>query len=84
MALKYRVYTRIVTESFSINKFAVLLLCVSLFISFCMFRFHMQKIINIEIQNNRTVHLLVLKVFVNILTMHGTSNITVDTDILDK
>ena len=30
------------------------------------------------------MYLLVLKEFVNKLTMHAVSNITVDTDILDK
>ena len=84
MAFKYGGYTRIFTESSSTNKFTVLLLCVSLIISFYMSWLNMKFLIRIELQNSRIVHLLVPKVFVNKLTMQGMSNITVDMDIFDK
>jgi hypothetical protein len=60
------------------------LLCISLTISFYVFRLKMYVPIRTEVQNGRTVHLLVLKEFVNNLTMHRMSNMTVDTNIFDK
>jgi hypothetical protein len=53
---------------------------VSLLISFYVFRLNMCVPIRIEVQNSRTVRLLVLKWFVNKLTMHRMSNMTVDTN----
>jgi hypothetical protein len=49
-----------------------------------MFRINMKDLIRIEMQNNRTVHLLVLKVCIHKLTMQGMSNMTADTNIFDK
>jgi hypothetical protein len=84
VAFKYGVYIRISTESFSANIFTVLLSCVSLIISFNVSQFYMKNLIRTELQNSRTVHLLVLKKFVNIFERHGMSNITVDTNIFDN
>jgi hypothetical protein len=44
----------------------------------------MKDLVRSEIQNSRTVDLLGLKEYVNKITMHGMSNMTVDTNIFDK
>jgi hypothetical protein len=49
-----------------------------------MLRVNMKYLIIIEIQNSRTVQLLVLKEYVNKLTMHAVSNKIVDTNLFDK
>jgi hypothetical protein len=66
------------------TNFAVPLLFVSLIISFYLFRFNMQEPIRTEIQNSRTAHLLGMKEFLNKLTVHGMSNMAVETSIFDK
>jgi hypothetical protein len=83
-ALKSGGYIRIFTEPFSTNIFTVLLLCISLIISFYMFRLNMLVPIRIEIQNSRSVHLLVLKEFVNKLALQRMSNMTIDKNVLYK
>jgi hypothetical protein len=83
-AFLYGGYIRIFTESFSTNKFTVLLLGISLIIIFYLFRLNMLELFRIEVQNSRTVHLWGLKEFVNELTMHVMSNMTVDANIFDK
>jgi len=60
------------------------LICTSCINSFYVFRLNMKDLIRIEMQNIRTVHLLVLKVYIHKLTIHGMSNMTVDTNIFDK
>jgi len=84
MASKYGGCTQIFTESFRTNKFTVLLLCISPIIGIYLFRRKMYDLIRIELQNSKTVHLLVVKEFVTKFKMHGMSNMTVDTNILDK
>jgi len=48
------------------------------------FRLNMKDLIRIEMQNIRTVHLLVLKVYIHKLPIQGMGNMTVDTNIFDK
>jgi len=60
------------------------LICTSLINSFYVFRLNMKNVIRIEMQNIRTVYLLVLKGYIHKLTIHGMSNMTVDTNIFDK
>ena len=60
------------------------LICTLFINSFYVFRLNMKDLIRIEMQNIRTVYLLVLKVYIHKLTIHGMSNMTVDTNIFDK
>jgi hypothetical protein len=84
MASRYGGYTRIFTESFSTKKFKVLLLCISPIIGIYLFRRNMYDLIMTELQNSKTVHLLVVKEFVTKFKMHGMDNMTVETNIFDK
>jgi len=84
MASKYGGCTQIFTESFRTNKFTVLLLCISPIIGIYLFRRNMYDLIRIELQNSKTVHLLVVKEFVTKFKMHGMGNMTVDKNIFDK
>ena len=49
-----------------------------------MFGINISALITTEIQNSRTLHLLVLRDFVIKLTMQGMSNMKADTNIFDK
>ena len=49
-----------------------------------MFGINISALITTEIQNSRTLHLLVMRHFVIKLTMQGMSNMKADTNIFDK